>query len=493
MSRSSPGRYAVHEFAKNVFFLEAFNGKGQPLAVHAAERRRVGRRRSRRHGADRLPDVRRLRGRHLHRRRHDARAHEHARDVHVGDGPRERRDARHVLAAGRIELEGRHAALPDVRSVDVHGAESSVLHGQPDRALRLRHEHVHGAQHRRHARRLPGRRARRRIARRTSTTSRSWSQRLVREQMAVFGEFPKYEPGYYTFLLDYAPWGDGDGMEHRNSTSISNPGLSIKTPQGRQARARHDLARVLPQLERRADPAGRARAVRLHAREHHVLSVARGRLHAVLRAAAPGARGTPRRIRPSTPATPSSTAPGRSVRSAVQMSEYAPFSDAARRSTRPIATGRSSRTTPTARRSRSRSICRCARCRTASSRSTTTCACSGSASASPAVRRPDWSRKPYSLKDIREALADLTNNKTVCRTTSSTSTSKGREVPDYATLLRGVGYALRPMRPDAAWIGNAQVTEIPDGLRVGVTTRQTGEMQRDTRRVRHAALPRRRR
>jgi predicted metalloprotease with PDZ domain len=32
MSRSSPGRYAVHEFAKNVFFLEAFNGKGQPLA-----------------------------------------------------------------------------------------------------------------------------------------------------------------------------------------------------------------------------------------------------------------------------------------------------------------------------------------------------------------------------------------------------------------------------------------------------------------------------
>ena len=31
MSRSSPGRYAIHEFAKNVFFLEAFNGKGQSL------------------------------------------------------------------------------------------------------------------------------------------------------------------------------------------------------------------------------------------------------------------------------------------------------------------------------------------------------------------------------------------------------------------------------------------------------------------------------
>ena len=44
-------------------------------------------------------------------------------------------------------------------------------------------------------------------------------QRLVREQMAVFGGFPQYEPGYHTFLLDYWPWNGGDGMEHRNSTS----------------------------------------------------------------------------------------------------------------------------------------------------------------------------------------------------------------------------------------------------------------------------------
>src|SRR4051812_36087562 len=31
MSRSSPGRYAVHEFAKNVFELHAFDGKGKEL------------------------------------------------------------------------------------------------------------------------------------------------------------------------------------------------------------------------------------------------------------------------------------------------------------------------------------------------------------------------------------------------------------------------------------------------------------------------------
>src|SRR5262245_20505045 len=31
MSRSSPGRYAVAEFAKNVFWFEAYNGRGQKL------------------------------------------------------------------------------------------------------------------------------------------------------------------------------------------------------------------------------------------------------------------------------------------------------------------------------------------------------------------------------------------------------------------------------------------------------------------------------
>jgi predicted metalloprotease with PDZ domain len=46
-------------------------------------------------------------------------------------------------------------------------------------------------------------------------------EKIVREEQAVFGELPDFEPGYYTFLADYTPWSDGDGMEHRNSTSIS--------------------------------------------------------------------------------------------------------------------------------------------------------------------------------------------------------------------------------------------------------------------------------
>src|SRR5688500_17415570 len=33
MSRSSPGRYALHEFAKNVYDVRAFDGTGKPLAI----------------------------------------------------------------------------------------------------------------------------------------------------------------------------------------------------------------------------------------------------------------------------------------------------------------------------------------------------------------------------------------------------------------------------------------------------------------------------
>src|SRR5688572_26047421 len=33
MARSSPGRYALHEFAKNVFDVSIANGKGQPLTA----------------------------------------------------------------------------------------------------------------------------------------------------------------------------------------------------------------------------------------------------------------------------------------------------------------------------------------------------------------------------------------------------------------------------------------------------------------------------
>jgi predicted metalloprotease with PDZ domain len=50
---------------------------------------------------------------------------------------------------------------------------------------------------------------------------------IVRQEEAVFGEFPSYEPGFYTFLADYLPYASIDGMEHRNSTVMTSPGTIV--------------------------------------------------------------------------------------------------------------------------------------------------------------------------------------------------------------------------------------------------------------------------
>ena len=46
-------------------------------------------------------------------------------------------------------------------------------------------------------------------------------QSVTAEEEGVWGGFPQYDTGTYTFLLDYLPYASGDGMEHRNSTVIA--------------------------------------------------------------------------------------------------------------------------------------------------------------------------------------------------------------------------------------------------------------------------------
>jgi predicted metalloprotease with PDZ domain len=53
-------------------------------------------------------------------------------------------------------------------------------------------------------------------------------RRIVEQEGAVFGEFPAYEPGCYTFLADYLRYATGDAMEHRNSTVMTSTG-AIRT------------------------------------------------------------------------------------------------------------------------------------------------------------------------------------------------------------------------------------------------------------------------
>ena len=47
-------------------------------------------------------------------------------------------------------------------------------------------------------------------------------ERIVHEAGRVYGEFPAFEGNTYTFIADYTPSANGDGMEHRNSTIVTS-------------------------------------------------------------------------------------------------------------------------------------------------------------------------------------------------------------------------------------------------------------------------------
>lgn len=51
----------------------------------------------------------------------------------------------------------------------------------------------------------------------------AWTKSVVLEQQKVYGELPTFDYGRYVFLCAYNPWIGGDGMEHRNSTICSAP------------------------------------------------------------------------------------------------------------------------------------------------------------------------------------------------------------------------------------------------------------------------------
>lgn len=46
---------------------------------------------------------------------------------------------------------------------------------------------------------------------------------VVNEEKGVFGQLPSFDYDTYTFIADYVPWAYRDGMEHRNSTILTSP------------------------------------------------------------------------------------------------------------------------------------------------------------------------------------------------------------------------------------------------------------------------------
>jgi hypothetical protein len=283
MSRSSPGRYALHEFAKNVYSVSAVDGAGRPLTVERTDPYGWTVGGPRRDGQRHLHPVRRPGRRHLRPDRRHPRPPEHARDPDVG--ARLRRPSGHLTFHSPTRLAVATQLAPTARP-DVFTApnlqylmdsptelsDHMVREWQVDDAgvprtirIALHHPARRAGRHLRRTRPQGGGPADRRLRRRA---------RLRLRDLHLPGRLPA--PGQRR--RDGAPQLDG----HQRHPLVRRRRLRPD---------RHPEPRVLPLVERRAAASRRTGAVRLHPRQRHAVAVVRRGLHQLLRAAGHPPRG----------------------------------------------------------------------------------------------------------------------------------------------------------------------------------------------------------
>lgn len=219
MSRSSPGRYALHEFAKNVYSVRAVDSRGQALTVTRANPHQWDV-----HGHDGTVRVSytifgdRVDGTYMAVDRTHGHLNipatfmwagalaERAVQVTFRPGERDWRVATQLVPTGdpyTFTAPNLQYFMDSPTEVSAHELyEWPVTSGGRTQTIRLALDHVGSAEE--------GRRF------------AEMTKRVVREQEAIFGELPEFDFGTYTFIADYLPWASGDGMEHRNSTILSS-------------------------------------------------------------------------------------------------------------------------------------------------------------------------------------------------------------------------------------------------------------------------------
>lgn len=220
MSRSSPGRYALHEFAKNVYSVSARDGAGRPLKVGRSDP--YGWTVAGHDGTVSFSYT-------LYGDRADGTysqidaTHAHLnmpatfiwasgfdeRPVHVQFRPF---DAKWKIATQLPPAQGEGSFwAPNLQYLMDSPTELS------DHEIREWQVSDKGVQRRiRLAVHHPG-------SKEDVDRFVEKAKNVVREQIALFGDVPDFDFGSYTFLADYMPHVSGDGMEHRNSTVITDP------------------------------------------------------------------------------------------------------------------------------------------------------------------------------------------------------------------------------------------------------------------------------
>jgi predicted metalloprotease with PDZ domain len=282
------------------------------------------------------------------------------------------------------------------------------------------------------------------------------TEKIVHEQAAVYGEFPQFDGGTYTFLGDYLPWGGGDGMEHRNSTVVAAP-MSIRgNARAALGTVSHEffhawnVERIRPRsLEpfnfEEANMSGELWLAEGFTQYYGDIIIARAGLSDPKRAM----------LNVVNSALDVAVSSGHQFRSAVEMSQMAPFTDAARSidptnfsyafinyypygSALALALDFELRTRTKGRLSLDdymRAMWR--------------------VHGKPGGPQPGLVAKPYTLQDARERLAEVSDDRAFADEFFSRYI-EGRDVPDYASLLAPAGLMVRKRNPGEGWSG-AQV------------------------------------
>ena len=324
MSRSSPGRYALHEFAKNVYSLHVSDAAGQPLAIHhpnASEWDVPGG-----HGTVVLEYT--LYGDRV-------------------DGTYAAIDRTHAhlnMPATLIYAHGFEQAPVSLRFDVPPGSNwraSTELKPEPDGSWsapdleQLMDSPVELSNEFRPEWKIED--ATFRLALHSHSTEAeakafaTMCKAVVLEEEGVFGALPKYDTGTYTFLVDYLPYASRDGMEHRDSTVITGP-FELKGGASREiGTVAHEffhswnVRRIRPKsLEPfdfdRADMSGELWFAEGFTNYYGILTLKRAGLSSLDEFASQMGAAVNGVL----------TSPGRYVHNVVEMSELAPFVDAAR-------------------------------------------------------------------------------------------------------------------------------------------------------------------
>ena len=457
MSRSSPGRYALHEFAKNVYAVSVTDGAGKPLAVSRPDpyRWRVT-------GHDGTIRVRYT----LYGDRGDGtyaqvdRTHAHlnmpatfmwvrgldARPIRVTFQPPAgsawkvatqlfpTADAFTFTAPGLQYFMDSPTELSDFTL-----RQWTVTAGGKTYPIRLALHHTG-----------------------TEAEADSFAvlaRKVVDAHMRVFGEPPRYDVGYYTFIADYLPWASGDGMEHRNSTIISSTSSLARNMGGLLQTLAHEffhswnVERIRP---RGLEPFDFTRAnmtdglwfAEGFTNYFGPLAVARAGITPL----EDFAHGLGR------PIDFVINSPARQFFSPAEMSMQAPFVDAAT-SIDPNNRGNTYISYYTW-----GSVVASGLDLTLRTRGHTL----------DELMRLMWARYgkteiPYTVADIEKALADVTRDPAFARQFFDRYV-RGREVPDFASLLPHAGLLLRPAHPGAATLGPLRLDYATDGARITANT-----------------------